>query len=147
MESNCAETYKTGNIVHQGFPLKFCFLQTWIICIKGHGDQCGCKGGDWLRIQCIKVPSISEHHLFPQFLSNASISFQYFPDLHRIIFSTNWKSGNAKLFQTKISFNPRSRCNALMKKMKQDGLVVNSWICFVRSQSVENVVNVISSPL
>ena len=45
-ENNCAETDKTGNIVHQGFPLKFWFLQTWIICIKGHGDQCGCKGGD-----------------------------------------------------------------------------------------------------
>ena len=102
MESNCAETYKTGNIVHQGFPLKFWFLQTWIICIKGHGDQCGCKGGDWLRIQCIKVPSISEHHLFPQFLSNASISFQYFPHLHRIIFSTDWKRENVNFCRQKI---------------------------------------------
>ena len=105
--------YKLGTCQFQNIFLSTSCLrllaQTWSntffilqslerICIKGHGDQCGCKGGDWLRIRCIKVPSISEHHLFPQFLPNASISFQYFPNLHRIIFCTDWKRGNVKNF-------------------------------------------------
>ena len=99
------------------------------ICIKGHGDQCGCKGGDWLRIRCIKVPSISEHHLFPQFLPNASISFQYFPNLHRIIFCTDWKRGNVKNFIHLVSHWKRKDAREVWDVYLKAHLVQDMFKC------------------